>query len=276
MNKKFFVLILIFMSLSLLGIIAVQSYFITSNLEKSKQEFKLNINKVLNEVSDAIQKREYSEYVYKFNELINSGVNIDTTAINNLYFISENNGSNETIIYRNGIIEESLKLPSFLDINIDSINITRISNEREKKFFSLSNPTDTRQFTPEQLLLRIGEISRSKEILFETAYKDLAKRNPIHRRVSSQEVKTLLTNALSNYNLNLNFEFGIFDKELLTRIQSENFDFYSYNVPAGFFKTSLFNDNENNSDFNLGIYFPNLKNQLLSSGSSYFDVEAII
>ena len=276
MNKKFFILILISMSLSLLGIIAVQSYFIKSNLEKNKQEFGLSINQVLTAVSDDIEKREYSEYVYKFNELINSGVNIDTTAINNLYFISENNGSNETIIYRNGIIEESLKLPSFLDINIDSINITRISNEREKKFFSLSDPEDIRQFTPEQLLLRIGEISRSKEILFETAYKDLAKRNPIHRRVSSKEVMILLNDALSQYNLDLNYEFGIFDNDLLTRVQSENFDFYAYNAQTNIFKTSLFKDNENNSDFNLSVYFPNLRNQLLSSSSSFFDIEAII
>ena len=249
------------MSLSLLGIISVQSYFIKSNIDKSMEQFALNINNILLEVSKDIQKREYSEYVYKFNELINSGVNIDTTAINNLYFISENNGSNETIIYRNGIIEESLKLPSFLDINIDSINITRISNEREQKIFSLSsNNTDTRQFTPEQLLLRIGEISRSKEILFETAYKDLAKRNPIHRRISEDEINNLITNALSEYNLNLNFEFGIFDKDLLTRVQSGNFDFSSWDRNRSF-STSIFTDNNNLSDFSLNLYFPNLKNQ---------------
>ena len=69
MNKKFFIIILISMSLSLLGIIAVQSYFIKSNLEKNNQEFELNINQVLTTVSNDIEKREYSEYVYKFNEL---------------------------------------------------------------------------------------------------------------------------------------------------------------------------------------------------------------
>ena len=273
MNKKFFILILILMSLSLLGIISVQSYFIKSNLDKSEQQFSLNVNTILLNVSEAIQKREYSQYVYKFNELMNSGVNIDTTAINNLYFISENNGSNETIIYRNGIIEESLKLPSFLDINIDSINITRVSNEREQKLFSVTSSGDTKQFTPEQLLLRIGEISRSKEILFETAYKDLAKRNPIHRRVSKKEINNLLTKALSEHNLILNFEFGIFDKELLTRVQSESFDYNNQHENL-LFNTPIFTDNNNSSDFSLNMYFPNLKNQFLSSGSSY--VEAIL
>ena len=273
MNKKFFILILILMSLSLLGIISVQSYFIKSNLDKSEQQFSLNVNTILLNVSEAIQKREYSQYVYKFNELMNSGVNIDTTAINNLYFISENNDSNETIIYRNGIIEESLKLPSFLDINIDSINITRVSNEREQKLFSVTSSGDTKQFTPEQLLLRIGEISRSKEILFETAYKDLAKRNPIHRRVSKKEINNLITKALSEHNLILNFEFGIFDKELLTRVQSESFDYNNQHENL-LFNTPIFTDNNNSSDFSLNMYFPNLKNQFLSSGSSY--VEAIL
>ena len=273
MNKKFFILILILMSLSLLGIISVQSYFIKSNLDKSEQQFSLNVNTILLNVSEAIQKREYSQYVYKFNELMNSGVNIDTTAINNLYFISENNGSNETIIYRNGIIEESLKLPSFLDINVDSINITRVSNEREQKLFSVTSSGDTKQFTPEQLLLRIGEISRSKEILFETAYKDLAKRNPIHRRVSKKEINNLITKALSEHNLILNFEFGIFDKELLTRVQSESFDYNNQHENL-LFNTPIFTDNNNSSDFSLNMYFPNLKNQFLSSGSSY--VEAIL
>ena len=59
-------------------------------------------------------------------------------------------------------------------------------------------------------------------------------------------------------------------------MQSENFDFYAYNAQTNIFKTSLFKDNENNSDFNLSVYFPNLRNQLLSSSSSFFDIEAII
>ena len=126
------------MTLSLSGIIAVQSYFIKSNIDKNRQEFDLNISKVLTSVSNEIEKREYSEYVYKFNELINSGVNIDTTAINNLYFISENNGSNETIIYRNGIIEESLKFFS-LSLDILLMFILSILISKNEGNFKLSS-----------------------------------------------------------------------------------------------------------------------------------------
>jgi two-component system phosphate regulon sensor histidine kinase PhoR len=254
MKKYFFVLIIILMSLSLIGIISVQSFFIKKNLDNSREEFSLNINKVLVNVTDAVERREYSEYVYKFNELINSGVNIDTTAINNIYLISENEKLNEKIIYRNGIIEESLKLPSFLDINVDTINITRINNEREQKIFNISTTNDSKQYTPEQLLLRIGEISRSQEILFETAYKDLAKRNPINRRVSNEEIEKLITEQLIKYNLDLNFEFAIFDKDLLTRVQSSNFEFNNSNKSL-VYKKPIFADNNNKTDYNLTLYF---------------------
>ena len=64
-------------------------------------------------------------------------------------------------------------MPSFLDINVDTINITRINNEREQKIFNISSSNEYKQFTPEQLLLKIGEISRSQEILFETIKKSL-------------------------------------------------------------------------------------------------------
>jgi len=254
MKKYFFVLIIILMSLSLIGIISVQSFFIKKNLDNSREEFSLNINKVMVNVTNAIERREYSEYVYKFNELINSGVNIDTTAINNIYLISENEKLNEKIIYRNGIIEESLKLPSFLDINVDTINITRINNEREQKIFNISSSNEYKQFTPEQLLLKIGEISRSQEILFETAYKDLAKRNPINRRVTSQEIEKLISEELINYNLDLDFEFGIFDKDLLTRVQSANFEFNKSNEYLVYSK-SIFADNNDKTDYSLTLYF---------------------
>ena len=66
------------------------------------------------------------------------------------------------------------------------------------------------------------------------------------------------------YKINLNYEFGIFDNDLLTRVQSANFDFYANEcVRIKFLKLSLFKDNENNSDFNLSMYFPNFKKSII-------------
>ena len=68
----------------------------------------------------------------------------------------------------------------------------------------------------------------------------------------------------------MNFEFGIFDKDLLTRVQSGNFDFSSWDRNRSF-STSIFTDNNNLSDFSLNLYFPNLKNQFSASEYSYFE-----
>ena len=118
------------MSLSLIGIIFVQAYYINNSVKNEKERFKFNVNKVLNYVSNTIEKSEKSEYVYKLQDLISQGVKVDTAAIRNLYIIKEDLDSKETVIYRNGTLEENYKFNSSLfDIGLDTINVKRILSE---------------------------------------------------------------------------------------------------------------------------------------------------
>jgi len=48
MNKKLFTLLVILMSLSLIGIIFVQAYFINNSLETKEGQFSFNVKKALN------------------------------------------------------------------------------------------------------------------------------------------------------------------------------------------------------------------------------------
>ena len=130
MNRRLFVLLMVLMSLSLIGIIFVQAYYINNSVENEEEQFSFNVMRALNYTSNAIEDREFKEYNSKFQELIRAGGKVDTTAIRNLYFIDDLN-DNETFIYRNGILEENFKIPSFFDISLDSINITRLQSERE-------------------------------------------------------------------------------------------------------------------------------------------------
>ena len=134
MSKKLFVLLVVLMSLSLIGIIFVQAYHINNTVKNEEEQFTYKVKRVLSTTSATIEEREYKEYTFKFRELMaEKGVKVDTTDIKNLLIIQDDLNSNETLIYRNGILEENFKIPSFIDIGLDSINITRISNERETK-----------------------------------------------------------------------------------------------------------------------------------------------
>ena len=96
------------MSISLVGIILIQSYFIYKNYEQNEKQFTINVNYVLDETIREIEKKEFKKYVSRFRNLIDSEVIIDTIAINNLIFIEDNPEKRETIIYKNGVIEENL------------------------------------------------------------------------------------------------------------------------------------------------------------------------
>ncbi len=254
-------MLVLLMSLSLIGIIFVQAYYINNTLINKEEQFTFKVKKALSYTSNAIQDREYKEYVYKFYDLIAQGIEGDTAAIRNLYIFQDDIDSDETIIYKNGILEENFRIPSFFDISLDSINVTRLLNQREAKILKRSNVELGSILSPEARLLQVGEISRSEEIIFETAHRDWAKRFPIHKRVSKKQVRGLLQKRLVEEDIGIDFEYAIYAKDLATKVQSQNFELEK-NSTLG---VPIFLDNNNESDFRLYVNFPERSHFILSS-----------
>ena len=262
MSKKLFILLVVLMSLSLIGIIFVQAYFINNTVKNEEEQFTYKVKRVLSATSNAIEEREYKEYAYKFRKLIaRKGVKVDTTDIKNLLIIQEDLNSNETLIYKNGILEENFKVPSFIDNSLDSINITRISNERETKVIDENAINQMSDISSESLLKQSYEISRSVEVLLETTYRDNAKRYPIHQRVKKRELSELLEKKLEENNIDIDFDYSIYHKDLATKVQTDNFELNKEST----FGVPIFLDNNNESEFTLYVNFPERSRFILSS-----------
>ena len=269
MSKKVFVFLLFMMSISLIGIIFIQSFFIIQNYEGNNSQFTSNVNYVLNQTSSMTERIEFRRYVKKFRDLINSETKVDTTSIKNLYIINEDPKNRETIVYRNGVIEENIVIPktkSYYDdfFNVitdkDNISITRLSNEREEKIFS-NQRIDNNSLSSEEFLMKVGRISKSKEVLFETAYNDLAKRNSIEERIGDNgRFKELLNSNFKKMNIDLAFEYAIFNKDSITKVKSENFENSNSQ-----YKSIIFKDENNISDYTLRVAFPDKTPFLISS-----------
>jgi len=262
MSKKLFVLLVVLMSLSLIGIIFVQAYYINNTVENKQEQFTFNVKNALKYASSAIEENEYRDFVFKIQDLmLRKGVQIDTTDIRNLIVLQDDVDSNETLIYRNGVLEENFKIPSFIDIGLDSVNIRRISNERKTEIFKNNEADQIKELSPEELVYKTIEFARSSEVMFETAYKDISKRVPIHQRVSKSQIEKLLSRRLSEDNIDIDFEYAIYAKDLATKIQSDFFELdkaNTYGVP-------IFLDNNNESDFRLYVNFPERGRFILSS-----------
>ena len=270
MSKRIFVLLLVLMSVSLIGIIFIQYFFILKNYEENNKQFSINVNYVLEETTSDVERNEFRKYVRKFRDLIANEalVDVDTLSIQNLIIIDENPEKRETIIYKNGVIEENLIIPktkSYYDDIIDvisdreNISIKRLSNQREEKVFSNRQIEDN--LSPEQFLLKVGKISKSKEVLFESAYNDISKRNPIEERIGDiNKFEKIIERNLERMNINLDFEYAIYDQDSITKISSEKFDLSNQS-----YSSLIFKDENDLSNYSLKVAFPGRTPFLLGS-----------
>ncbi len=261
MSKRIFVLLILLMSLSLIGIISIQAYYINGSVKNEKERFAFNVNKVLNYVSNTLEDREKSEYVYKLQDLMSQGVKVDTAAIRNLYIIQEDYDSKETVIYRSGTLEENYKFnSSIFDIGLDTINLKRVLNERETKVYKSTGSDLEFDLSAKDKLLLLDKMSSTDKIVFDDVYKDLASRMPIHKRVTKQGIHDLLSNKLRENGININFEFAIYSNDLATRVRSDDFEFdkQSYSV-------FMFYNEDNQSLYKLLVNFPEDRKFILSS-----------
>jgi two-component system phosphate regulon sensor histidine kinase PhoR len=250
------------MSLSLIGIIFVQAYYINGSVKNEKERFRFNVNKVLNYVSNTIEKREYSEYVYTLQGLISQGVEVDTSVIRDLYIIKEDFDSKETIVYRNGTLEENYKFnSSIFDIGSDTISVKRILNNRETKVYRNRGVSLDSDLSANDKLLLLDKMSSTDEIVFEDVYKDLASRFPIHKRVTKEEIQKLLSKKLKEEGIDIDFEFAVYSNDLATRIHSDDFEDYDESA----FSVFMFYNENNQSAYKLLVSFPDDKKFILSS-----------
>ena len=128
MNKKIFALLIGFMSLSLLGIIFVQGYWIRNAYETKEEQFTFSVRQVLIEVARKIQLRETEQYYQLYSGLVDSMDVPDNVNVTELIHRIVNEDNNETVIFSDGIIEEDYKLSSyFLDTELDSIQFKKIT-----------------------------------------------------------------------------------------------------------------------------------------------------
>ncbi|WP_044398634.1 sensor histidine kinase KdpD [Lacinutrix sp. Hel_I_90] len=260
MSKKVFFVLVILMSLSLIGIIFVQAYYIKNSISTKEDQFTFNVKKTLSYVAENIEKEDFRDHVIKLKREIESGkvIKIDTTAISSLYIREYNNETNQTSTYRNGIFEENYKISSALfDIGLDTTSIKNIIRENEAKVYK-SNSLDGKSDTQ---LVELGDIGRIEELQFEAHYDNYAFLNPIHKRVSVERINRLLKLKLIQDDITVDYEFAIYSNDLATKIKTEDFDLkdkLTVSVP-------LFQSNRDINNYLLMVNFPERKQFIWSS-----------
>jgi len=106
MGKKIFVLIVGLMSISLIGIIAVQLYWINNTIESKKEQFKNDVQKTLVRVSERINEREKAEFEKQIDGLIDN-IGLATNAqIKNYFFQQIDTSTRQRITFGGTFLEK--------------------------------------------------------------------------------------------------------------------------------------------------------------------------
>lgn len=241
------------MSLSLVGIIFVQAYYINNSLKNEEDQFTFNVKKALSFTSKKIEDTEFKDYILKFQDLLDQGVKPDTTAFRELYLKEEGRGSNEKLIYRNSILEENYKLSSSIfDIGLDSINIKKVLSDRETKILKGNALESNSNLNLDAMMFEFGKLSKGVEIFYDTAYEDLSYRVPLHKRVTVADINRILKLKLAEDNINIDFQFAIYSNDLATKIQSDDFELLTEST----FSVPIFQNKNDISNYRLLVNFP--------------------
>ncbi len=266
MNKKLFVLLVVLMSLSLIGIIFVQVFWIKKSVSDKEEQFSSAVSAVLSAVTEKITKREIKDYFERYSEVKDSIGAEPTSNPMNIFFIDRDLNSNEIMFYSHGILEEDYNIPSTFFDNGNGDDTTRIKNyisKRTKTIYKEDFGLDGKNYrlSPVQKLEKIGTLASVEKAAFEDVFSEYAKRVPIHKRVSKQELELLLDRELTDRNLPLDYEYGIYSKGLPTTVKSRKFKFANSTL----YKAPIFDDSDGDTDFSLLLTFPNKRRFLIQS-----------
>ena len=252
---------------SLVAIILVQVYWTHSAWKDKEEEFSLSVIQSLKTVSSQIQDRELADYIAAFERLIDSVGTPDESNYTDIFlFMDENISSNLTSFYAYGILEEDYNI-NLSEINLNIENEENVKDLKKVKTTTILNNDqifnrENRFASSINKLKSVERINIFDQAKYRSAFLDYSSTIPIHRRVSSIELKTLLESELSTKNIKTKFEFGIYNNGLATKIKSNS---YIELQTGPSYKTPIFVNDNGESPYTLVVSFPERDKYVFSS-----------
>nr|WP_315153729.1 HAMP domain-containing sensor histidine kinase [uncultured Flavobacterium sp.] len=265
MNKLFFRLLVMLMSLSLIGIILVQVYWFNTSFRNNDEQFKFHVKQVLGNVAQKLEQQELYSFYNKINKKIDStGIAPKEEDFMEFYYVQKNPKTNQTIVYSNNVKSKqyNISLPSF-DKKFDSNKFKSFSSSRITEIYnnnSIDNSPVNQSLVPDVRNVKIGNLGILDKFIFEISNKDILSAMPLEERVTNEALQKLIKKELEEYGVKTKFEFAIYGNGLETKVNSDNFVYNkdeAYSIP-------VFTDNEGNEKYKLFVSFPHKKKFLLS------------
>lgn len=255
MSKKIFLLIVALMSISLIGIISVQIYWVKDALENKQQQFKNNVTIALGRSSEKIKEKELSIVKRQYQNFFSDNKLRKDADIKTFLFQQIDTTNQQKLTYGTTILEENFKIPTDF-IGNDSIVIKRFTGKEDiyfKQIYKSKNKDFGKPIEDEKKFSTFHVYSKLEEQQFENFVKQTKKFTPIHKRLRNQDLKNILEEELLKRNITQDFKYAVYENNYATPLKSGYFN----NQVKDIFYYPLFEDDNGNSNYKLYIKFPN-------------------
>ncbi|OIV41000.1 sensor histidine kinase [Flavobacterium johnsoniae] len=266
MNKLFFRILVLLMSLSLIGIILVQVFWFNSSFKNNEEQFKYHVTQVIGNVADKLEQQEEYSFYDKYNRIKDSTGKIPKKEdLLEVLYVQRNTKTNKTIVYSNTLTSEDYDISgSLFNKKFSSERFKNFSSKRVTEVYNNNNGIDNgslgQSIIPDLRTEKSGSLDILNKVQQQIQYKDIASLTPIEGRITKDKLSKLLKKELQEYGVKTKFEFGIYSSGVPTKIKSDGFHYdkeATYNIP-------IYTDNEGNSRYELSVTFPHKKKFLLS------------
>ncbi|OYU84499.1 MAG: two-component sensor histidine kinase [Flavobacterium sp. BFFFF2] len=265
MNKKFFRLLVVLMSVSLVGIVLVQTFWFHTALQNNEEQFHYHVKQVLGSLAQKLEKKEAITFYNRYNELRDSiGKLPEKEDFLEFGYYQRDSRTNETVVYSNSIIAEDYGISSsFFDKLKDSVRLKNFTSKRKTEVYRnpmVDDPRLHHSVTPDLRVERLGKLDLLESAQFQIFFKDIVALKSIEDRLSKDELAQLIRKELELYSITTPYEFCVYSNGLATKIGSDHFQFNkksTYSIP-------ILADNDGNNRYELMVSFPQQKKFLLS------------
>ena len=264
MSRKVIWILTGVMTIGLLSLIIVQSFWIRNSLNIKEQQFSQQVNRALTSVINELEKKET---VYQIIREVNSPLPPDS-AYNRIYTgaFDKGHGSfyGEIRIEADAIFYETARnyiyIPDKSVEIMDSVGITIVSPApgiAKREVYS------TRIITKKELKNRYSRYITNKSIFIESIVNKLIKANPVvEKRINQKLLSELISRELNEKGLYLDYEFAVKRPNAEIVFKTGGFKTFTNSVV---FQRQLFpTDLTSNKDY-ITLYFPKEKNYFLKS-----------
>lgn len=261
MNRRVFILLVVLMSVSLLGITVVQVYWIKEAIANKRLKFKNDVTFAMARTSERIRKKEEAEDLVTYKEFFKNDMFRQKAEIKTFLYQQTDKTGKQKFSFSSSFLEEDFMLP--LDfVNNDSVVIKRITGKDDVFHSKIIKPKTEgfKEVLDESKFTIYNQYESINRELFSEFVTKKRKYIPIHKRIANRELNRYLKEELAKLNIKQNFKYGVYEDGLATSLKS---GYYTIDKNNSYFYP-LLEDESGNSKYKLYLSFPNEQKNLYS------------